>query len=106
MTTKSFGAALKTNEDYMQELHDLVGQIFPITMTVNTATGQVQQFSYETEWKEGGTTAVEKTDDNGSTILDEQDNPVIDYIENYTKKKLTAAQIKLVDQWASENIKS
>lgn len=98
MTTKTFGQPLKKEEDYIDEVRALVdGLQFPLFVRTS-ASGELAEVQYETEWLEGGTTAVEKTDDEGNTF--------IDYEENYTTKKLTAAQIKTIDKWATENIQS
>mgnify|MGYP001396367678 CR=1 FL=1 len=96
MATKTFGKEPETERNYVAELHKLVGAKFPVSVT--TEFGKLVNVVYETEWKEGNTTPVE-TDE-----LDENDNPIIDYKENYTKRKLTAAQIKKVDAYIKKNI--
>lgn len=87
----------KSPEELIDELYGIIGEQFPYSLKV-TSEGGVTSFEYETEWVEGGTVAVEKQDEQGNTF--------IDYEENYTTKKLTAAQIKLIDKWANDNIES
>ena len=95
MATKTFGTPVKTAEEYLQELYKLAGVEFPIEITLSN--GKIVAASYETTWKDGGTTPVEK--------LDKKTNETtIEYEEHYTNKKLTAAQIKKVDAWLKENI--
>ena len=99
MATKVFGShdkPAKTANDYSAELYEIIGARFPLSLKVEN--GKMTGVSYETEWQEGTTTPVDtgKVDDNG--------NPIIDYKENYTKRKLTAAQIKKVDAYIKKNI--
>lgn len=96
MATKTFGAEPAKERDYVAELQKEVGVKFPIQVT--TQNGELINLSYETEWQEGGTRPIETSE------IDEAGNPVIEYEENYTKHKLTAAQIKKIDAWAKENI--
>jgi hypothetical protein len=95
MATHSIEAEIKTAEQLTEELYGLVGKRFPVSLQV-TPEGRVVGCEFDDEWKEGGTTAVEKTDDNGQTFIDFQ--------EDYTDKKLTASERKKVQDWASAQI--
>jgi len=96
MATKTFGKLPKSNQDYIEELHSLVGAKFPLSIT--SSNGKLLQASYETTWLSGGTVPVESVDADGNTVTD--------YEENYTKEKLTAAQIKKIDAYLEENIEA
>lgn len=96
MATKTFGADLKTGDDYIKEIYSLVEVEFPIAISV--AGGKIVNASYETEWKTGSTNPVEKTDKEG--------NVTIEYEENYTKHKLTADEIKTIDAWLEHQVNS
>ena len=67
MTTESIGET-KTADDFLVEVYALVEKKFPISLTVDR--GQLVNFTFETEWKEGSTKAVEKTNDEGETFID------------------------------------
>lgn len=93
MATHTIGE-IKTADQFVEELHALAGgKPFPVTVTV--LGGELLQVSFETEWQEGTTTPVE----------DEHGN-IVDYEPNYTKKKLTQAEIKKINDYANENVKS
>ena len=96
MATKTFGKPQKTAADLISEVYKLAGDKFPLSLT--TSNGKIINASYETTWVEGGTVPVESTDESG--------NIVTDYKENYTDKKLTAAQIKKIDAWIEKNIEA
>lgn len=96
MATKSFGRETTQERNYTAELQNVADAKFPIQVT--TQDGKLINVSYETTWLEGGTTPVETTDKDG--------NAVIEYEENYTDKKLSAAQIKKIDAWIKENIEA
>lgn len=96
MATKTFGKLPKSNRDYIEELYSLVGVKFPLSIT--SSNGKLLTASYETAWTSGGTVPVESTDSDGNTVTD--------YEENYTKEKLTAAQIKKIDAYLEENIEA
>lgn len=96
MATKAFGSPVKTSQDYIDELHELAGVEFPINITVTG--GRIATITYETTWKEGSTMPV------ATGEVDGMGNPVIEYEDNYSNKKLTAAQIKKVDAYIKKNI--
>lgn len=101
MTVKTFGshkepATQAEVRDYASELQDLVGAKFPVSVSVNSA-GNLIGASYESSWKEGGTTPVELTDP-------ETNDVTIEYREDYKDKKLSASQVKQIDGWLKENI--
>lgn len=98
MATKDYSTPVLTNEDVLKEIYALVPRKFPVTVSV--VNGQVVKFSYETEWKTGGTelVKVEHKDKKGNlTYTDE-------YQDNYKAETLTKAEIAKLDKWASENI--
>lgn len=99
MATKVFGSHDETTltaDDYYIEIYKLIGDRFPLSLKV--INGKITGASYETEWKEGTTTPVDtgKVDDTG--------NPIIDYKENYTTKKLSKEQTKKLDSYLEKNI--
>lgn len=82
----------KTPDEIIQELHELVGEQFPLT--IDSFSGSLR-IKYDTEWKEGGTRAKE-------TISKETGEKEITYLEQYTEKKLTKEQIKKIDDYIAE----
>lgn len=101
MATKTFGKLeeeVKTSGDYSKEVTKLVGEDFP--MTIRVVDGKLVGFEFETSFKVGSTKAVETEE------KDYEDNPVLDYEEDYTEKKLTKAQIDKIEKWANENVVS
>lgn len=97
MATKTFGKELKTSDDYLAEIYKLAGVQFPISITV--VAGQLTSASYDTIWKTGGTTPVEVKDKKTGEVT-------LDYKENYSKQKLTAAQIKKIDAYLEKNVEA
>lgn len=96
MATKTFGKLPKTNQDFIDEIHKLADDKFPLSVT--SANGKLLNVSYETTWQEGGTTPVETIDESGNTV--------IDYEGSYSKHKLSAAQIKKIDAYIEKNIEA
>lgn len=94
MATKTFGKLPKSNRDYIEELYSLVGVKFPLSIT--SSNGKLLTASYETAWTSGGTVPVESTDSDGNTVTD--------YVQNYSAKKLTPAQIKKIDDYITANL--
>lgn len=94
MATKTFGKLPKSNQDYIEELHSLVGAKFPLSIT--SSNGKLLQATYETTWLSGGTAPVESIDSDGNTVTD--------YVQNYSAKKLTPAQIKKIDDYITANL--
>lgn len=101
MSIKKFGvhktANQKTAETYIAELQKLVGVNFPISVTVDN-DGNLIGASYEAEWKEGGTEPVEHVNKKTKEIT-------ITYKENYKNLKLSAADIKKVDDYIAGTLK-
>lgn len=94
MTSKQFGIQETTKaRDYASEVN-AIAQGVPHQLVIDR-DGDLIGFSYETTWKSGGTTPV----------LDDNDE-VVDYKEKYKNEKLSAAQIKKLDEWAKENVKT
>lgn len=91
MATKTFGEQNPPTliDTITSDLHKLVGVEFPCIVTVTE--GKLTHFSYDTEWKEGGTEPVEHTNPRTKEVT-------IEYKENYKVKKLTDAQIKKIDE--------
>lgn len=104
MATKQFGEKMKTASDYIAELYELAGVEFPVQMQVSL--GKLINIEYQTEWKTGTTTPVEKTrkvkdPETGKPISE----PFIDYVPDYTERKLTDKQIKAIDTWIEQQLK-
>lgn len=82
--------------EIIEKIQKLVGgKNMPIF--VMTAPGGKVSVSYESEWKEGGTKAVEKTTGKGKNA-----KTTIEYQEDYKTVKLTAAEVKKVDEYIAE----
>lgn len=97
MATKEFGKTkVKDAGDYTAEIYDHIGAKFPLSLTV--VNEKVIGCSYETSWKEGGTTPV------ATGKFDERGNPVYDYQPNYTEKELTATQTKKLEAWVNAHV--
>ncbi len=96
MATLDFGTTTptKTGNDFITEIHELLGCKPPISATVSG--GKLLQVSVETEWKEGGTTPVEIVNKDGETV--------VDYEEDYTEKKLTKAQVDALNAYIEDNL--
>lgn len=99
MSIKTFGAhsssePVKQPDDYIADLQKLVDCKFPISATVSK-TGELLGVTYETTWREGSTTPV--TNKKGR---------VTKHDEDYTERELTPAQIKKIDAYLSENVKT
>lgn len=77
--------------DYIAEIYELVGVNFPIRIVTDKA-GRITEFSYDKNWKEGGTEAVESKPNKDGKIK-------INYIEKYIQRSLTKAQIKQIDEY-------
>ena len=97
MATKTFGKVPKTSDEYLDELYKEAGATFPVKVVVDA--GKLFSISYDTDWKEGGTTPVEVKDKKTGAVT-------IDYKENYSNKKLSAAQIKKIDAWIEKNLEA
>jgi hypothetical protein len=102
MATKTFGSEPKTSDDYVNELYKHVGIKFPLSMTV--VGGRLVTGSYETTWEEGGTEPKPRVDKRNQPVYHPNGEPVYDYVQHNTKKKLTDAQIKKIDAWMKENV--
>lgn len=101
MATFDFGTKeLKTVDSVTEELYELMGFKFPVSSTVSN--GEVVAFSFETEWKVGGTVPVEEevTDEEGVTRT-----VVTGYAEDYKTYKMNDEHIAKLKKWASENVK-
>lgn len=96
MATKTFGKEIKSGDQITEELYTIVGDRFPLSLTI--ANGAVVNMTYEDEWKEGTTNAIDTSE------LDENNQPIVNYEEDYTNKKLSKAQIAKINAWAEENI--
>lgn len=97
MKTKKFGIHKEQTRDYEAELFDLVGVAFPIALTVRD--NKLIGFSYEQEWKEGGTEPVQ--------VKATKKKPArIEYKEKYTEKSLTKDQIAKIEKWVKDNLVS
>ena len=97
MKTRKHGIHNEEIRNYRTEVYDLVGVIFPATVTVRD--NKLIGFSYDDEWKEGGTTPVE--------VKATKKKPAyIDYKENYTKKSLTKEQVDKIEKWVKDNLVS
>jgi hypothetical protein len=59
------------------------------------ADGSVTSMTYDSEWKEGGTTPVEKTDKKTKKVT-------VTYKENYTDHKLTKSDTKKLDDYIAD----
>lgn len=96
MATKNFGATDLQPRDIgaeaMAAVHKLVGENVPVKIGV--LNDKIVQFSFDTEWQEGGTTPV----------VDMKTKQVTGYKEDYTTKKLSAAQVAKLEKWAKENV--
>lgn len=88
MSTRNYGN--KVNIDYPTQLYELVGANFPLLLQTDKQ-GNVQAISFETEWKEGGTDAIEQKDGK------------IKYVEQYSTKKLSKEQIEKLEKWIKNN---
>lgn len=93
MPIKTFGKKPTAGGDLIQQVYDLVGRTFPLTLTTDSA-GNLLHAEYETTWKEGGTESV--TDKDGQ----------ITYKENYKKQKLSGTETKKIDGWIADKLKS
>lgn len=100
MANLNFGKELKTSDDYIQELYELMGFKFPIS--INVLNGRVVSFSFDTEWKEGGTNPkeIEVIDDDGNVRTE------IEYVEDYKHLKMTDEQVDKLKKWAAQNVAS
>lgn len=115
-TDISLGDGTKTDQDFVNEIYELVGRKFDMSIIVKD--GKVIYFSYQTSWKTGGTTPVETgefvkipvetedVDEEGNSIIIEieTDTPVYDYVEDYTEEELTPAEISTINTWAEQNV--
>lgn len=106
---KTLGEYTPLEQKLLADIKELIGQNnFPITMTV--ANGQLVQFEYETEWKQGATHPEEKQREtfakyaDGSFKLDDGGNKIpttetyIEYREDYTDHHLTDEQVEKLDK--------
>lgn len=97
MATKSFGTTeIETVKRPHEELYELVGVEFPLSLTIDKS-GSIIGASYDTTWKTGTTTPTEKYD------RKTKETETV-YEEDYEDHKLTAAQIKAIDGWLKENV--
>lgn len=96
MATKEYSnTSILTADKVTATLYSLVDTQFPLSVVV--IAGQIASLSYDTNWKEGGTTAVE--------VIDKKTKQAtIENKENYDNKKLSSAQIKKIDAWIQEHI--
>lgn len=78
MATLDFGSDIKTSDDYVKEIQELLGVNPPITLVVSN-DGVLKKLTVETQWTEGGTTPVEKEIEVEKVIL--VDDIRIDEIE-------------------------
>lgn len=92
MWSNSVTAKTVTADQIIDEVYKLVGERFPIQVVVDQE--QIKSLSYETEWEEGTTKAVEN-----------KKGEVVDYKPSYTKKKLTAVQVKTLEKYITANVK-
>lgn len=118
MATLKFGTPTKTANDYIAEIQDVVGNNCPITVEV--IDGVLKNVIIDTQWKEGGTTAVETgefvkmkvetadVDEEGNPVIVEieTDTPIYDYVEDYTEEELTQAEINAINTWAEQNVEA
>ena len=95
MGTFKFGKPTITSEDVSKEVFELMGFEFPIEFTV--INNNITEFSFETEWKVGGTTPIEETDEKGNTTI-------TGYAEDYQSFQMTEEHINKLKQWAAENV--
>lgn len=68
-----------------------------VPVFIMTAPDGKTTVKYEKEWKEGGTKAVEKTTGKGKNA-----KTTIEYKEDYKTVKLTAAEVKKLDEYIAE----
>lgn len=94
--SKEFGQIrqLKTSEDYIIELQEIIGVMPPTEVQV--VDGKLVYFKFEETWKEGHTELVKKLNEDGVEV-DE-------YVEHYEDKRLTSTQIKKIEKWVGENL--
>ena len=83
---------MKNSKDLTKEIYELVGENFPLSISIEL--GKVVDVKYSKEWREGGTIPTPRED--GS----------IEYVEDYTDKKLTEKQVETIDNWIKENLDS
>lgn len=95
MPIQSFGQKIKTDDEIIAEIYELVGDKFPLQITI--LYGKVLNMSFDTEWKEGTTESVPVGEDENGDLL-------FEYEEHYTDRELTADQIAKLEKWAAENI--
>ena len=96
MATKQFTGMLKDTNYYVEQLHAIAdGAKFPIRISVDA--GKIANITYETTWDEGTVTPVEAKARDGEEIA-------TDYVQNYSAKKLTPAQIKKIDDYITANL--
>lgn len=97
MATKQFGNHNPAHQpldgdSVIQELYDLVGATFPITVSIDG--GKITGLTYSSTWEEG-TTEVSKSK-----------KGKIEYSGNYKTKSLTKAQTDKIDKWAADNVQA
>jgi hypothetical protein len=85
---------IKTAEDYIKEIQELLGDNPPIS--INMIGAQLASVSIEESWREGTTTPVETLNADGTTS--------IEYEEDYVEKRLTKAQTTKANAWIKENM--
>lgn len=89
MATIEAGIAIKTSDDYLAEIYELIGEEFPIEITV--VNGKIQNIVAETEWKAGSVSYDAETDE---------------YVETADIKTLTQTQIAKLNQYIAENVET
>ena len=89
----------KEPRNYATEMQDLVGVACPVSVVLSR-NGELVSASYEAEWKEGTTKPVDtgKKNPDGS--------PIFDYEDDYKKRSLTKKQVKQLEDYIKENVKS
>jgi len=75
-----------------QNIYKIAGKNVPLTID-RDFNGTLVDVKYETSWKEGGTTPVERKTKAGT---------IIEYKENYTDVALSNSEIKKIDDYISD----
>lgn len=78
--------------DHIKAMQDLIGANVPIIVKTSS-DGKLLSATYESEWKEGGTTP----------ILNNK-GKITGYTENYNLLTLTPEEIAQLDQYIADNV--